>query len=47
MNVNYLCPFSSPVEEKKKLKFCFLRNIIIIIRNYYYLAFECICKQHF
>ena len=26
LNVNDLCPFSSPVEEKKKLKFCFFVN---------------------
>ena len=26
LNVNDLCPFSSPVKEKKKLKFCFFVN---------------------
>ena len=26
LNVNDLCHFSSPVEEKKKLKFCFFVN---------------------
>ena len=33
LNVNDLCPFPSPVEEKKKLKFAFSS---LTARNYYY-----------
>ena len=59
LNVNDLCPFSSPVEEKKKLKFCFFVNncvskkLLLSLFFFFFflnsldLAFECICKHHF
>ena len=44
LNVNDLCPFSSPVEEKKKLKFCFFVNNcvskkLLLLLFYFFLEF--------
>ena len=38
LNVNDLCPFSSPVEEKKKLKFAF-SSITALVWNYYFIFY--------